>query len=206
MLTPQVDTGSPELGKDGLGVFLYGTGSSARFGHDGADERFQAILIGFYSGKGLVVMSNSPTAKFCIECAKPLESAGGKSQGTIAPSSPVQADAGSTEASLEGERKTVTALFADIKGSAQMEQDLDPRRRARLLQSTSFQRLRIPLNMHSAISVSNDTRMIDFPHGCDSTTFTISSQCSGDKILPYTSQHAETVSSAGRTHPRLSWS
>ena len=27
---------------------------------------------------------------------------------------------------LEGERKTVTALFADIKGSTELEQDLDP--------------------------------------------------------------------------------
>jgi class 3 adenylate cyclase len=30
------------------------------------------------------------------------------------------------EAALEGERKTVTALFADIKGSTELEQDLDP--------------------------------------------------------------------------------
>jgi class 3 adenylate cyclase len=27
----------------------------------------------------------------------------------------------------DGERKTVTALFADIKGSTELEQDLDPR-------------------------------------------------------------------------------
>jgi len=27
---------------------------------------------------------------------------------------------------LEGERKTVTALFADIKGSTELQQDLDP--------------------------------------------------------------------------------
>ena len=27
---------------------------------------------------------------------------------------------------IEGERKTVTALFADIKGSTELEQDLDP--------------------------------------------------------------------------------
>ena len=33
-----------------------------------------------------------------------------------------QADA----SALEGERKTVTALFADIKGSTELEQDLDP--------------------------------------------------------------------------------
>jgi hypothetical protein len=28
---------------------------------------------------------------------------------------------------IDGERKTVTALFADIKGSTELEQDLDPR-------------------------------------------------------------------------------
>ncbi|HUY28276.1 MAG TPA: adenylate/guanylate cyclase domain-containing protein [Candidatus Binataceae bacterium] len=33
-----------------------------------------------------------------------------------------QADA----SAIEGERKTVTALFADIKGSTELEQDLDP--------------------------------------------------------------------------------
>ena len=27
---------------------------------------------------------------------------------------------------MDGERKTVTALFADIKGSTELEQDLDP--------------------------------------------------------------------------------
>jgi class 3 adenylate cyclase len=31
-----------------------------------------------------------------------------------------------SSASLEGERKTVTALLADIKGSTELEQDLDP--------------------------------------------------------------------------------
>ena len=33
---------------------------------------------------------------------------------------------GADGAQLEGERKTVTALFADIKGSTELEQDLDP--------------------------------------------------------------------------------
>jgi class 3 adenylate cyclase len=49
-----------------------------------------------------------------------------KARGRIAPSqvrvTPEQAEA----SSLEGERKTVTALFADIKGSTELEQDLDP--------------------------------------------------------------------------------
>jgi hypothetical protein len=69
---------------------------------------------------------NSPTAKFCIECAKPLESAGGTSQRTASAISPLLVGAGTSDASLEGERKTVTALFADIKGSTELEQNLDP--------------------------------------------------------------------------------
>jgi class 3 adenylate cyclase/tetratricopeptide (TPR) repeat protein len=69
---------------------------------------------------------NSPIAKFCIECAKPLESAGGKSQRTASASSPLLAGAGTPDTSLEGERKTVTTLFADIKGSMELIEDLDP--------------------------------------------------------------------------------
>jgi len=37
----------------------------------------------------------------------------------------VAAESSSPEA-LDGERKTVTALFADIKGSTEMMEDLDP--------------------------------------------------------------------------------
>jgi adenylate cyclase len=69
---------------------------------------------------------NSATAKFCIECAKPLESAGGKSQRASTGSSTIQVSAETADASLEGERKTVTMLFADIKGSMDLIEDLDP--------------------------------------------------------------------------------
>jgi class 3 adenylate cyclase/tetratricopeptide (TPR) repeat protein len=69
---------------------------------------------------------NSPTAKFCIECAKSLDSLGGKSRrADRSISAPVRVNA-ETSASLQGERKNVTALFADIKGSTELEQDLDP--------------------------------------------------------------------------------
>ena len=68
---------------------------------------------------------NSPTAKFCIECANPLETAGGKSHRTAAASSPLQG-VGTLDASLGNERKTVTVLLADIKGSMDLIQDLDP--------------------------------------------------------------------------------
>ena len=69
--------------------------------------------------------SNEPGEDFCGECAAPL----GKSS---APSA-VKASNGSilvakTSASenLEGERKVVTFLFADIKGSMDLIEDLDP--------------------------------------------------------------------------------
>ena len=68
---------------------------------------------------------NSPTAKFCIECAKPLESAGNRSQQVPDAGSPIKVNAGTAD-SLDGERKTVTMLFADIKGSMDLIEDLDP--------------------------------------------------------------------------------
>src|SRR5579864_9417836 len=74
---------------------------------------------------------NTPTAKFCSECGVPLQSD---------TSSPVSAArqtsstiAGLVEQALvdaadvpEGERKLVTALFADIKGSTELMEDIDP--------------------------------------------------------------------------------
>ncbi len=40
--------------------------------------------------------------------------------------SPIRVADSSASENLEGERKTVTALFADIKGSTELKQDLDP--------------------------------------------------------------------------------
>jgi class 3 adenylate cyclase len=69
-----------------------------------------------------------PGARFCKKCGTSIgftkadASATGfstKSQIRVA------ADGGASEA-LEGERKTVTALFADIKGSTELMRDLDP--------------------------------------------------------------------------------
>jgi class 3 adenylate cyclase/tetratricopeptide (TPR) repeat protein len=68
---------------------------------------------------------NPQTAKFCLECAKPLEGAGGESQRVPDPGSPIQVSTGTAD-SLDGERKVVTFLFADIKGSMDLMEDLDP--------------------------------------------------------------------------------
>ena len=68
--------------------------------------------------------SNEPGENFCGECAAALGAAPTASKKSN--DTPIRvADAPASE-NLEGERKTVTALFADIKGSTELEQDLDP--------------------------------------------------------------------------------
>src|SRR5215472_1781010 len=70
---------------------------------------------------------NPPTAKFCLECAGLLVRAVSgaprliRSEGSTAP-------VGNRPTAIvpEGERKTVTALFDDIKGSTELVRDLDP--------------------------------------------------------------------------------
>jgi hypothetical protein len=68
---------------------------------------------------------NQPDEDFCGECAVPLAQTPG-----APPKKPREAPIRIVEApgpeSLEGERKTVTALFADIKGSTELMEDLDP--------------------------------------------------------------------------------
>ena len=73
---------------------------------------------------------NPPGFDFCGQCAAALqEDTRIESAKSSAPAKPatlrVAAEQADTSA-LEGERKTVTALFADIKGSTELEQDLDP--------------------------------------------------------------------------------
>jgi double zinc ribbon protein/adenylate/guanylate cyclase family protein len=70
---------------------------------------------------------NPSTAKFCLECAKPLDTVGGKAQLlSVSANSPISVSAGNVDVSSDGERKTVTALFADIKGSTELMRELDP--------------------------------------------------------------------------------
>jgi class 3 adenylate cyclase/tetratricopeptide (TPR) repeat protein len=72
----------------------------------------------------------SLASNFCGKCGASLA----KHEGTATEISPARKSAGDirlvaeeTESSvLEGERKTVTALFADIKGSTELMEDLDP--------------------------------------------------------------------------------
>ena len=64
------------------------------------------------------------TAKFCRRCGSGLGTGGG--QMAVRSGAAVGSLASPPVGQPEGERKTVTALFADIKGSTQLERDLDP--------------------------------------------------------------------------------
>ena len=75
---------------------------------------------------------NSPAAKFCADCGTALAAqaayaATGQPQAaSTAPKIRVALEQPDASTVLEGERKTVTALFADIKGSTELMEDLDP--------------------------------------------------------------------------------
>ncbi len=77
---------------------------------------------------------NPPDAKFCTQCGTRFGSAPNESATQSYPlkqdgrSAPTLIERPATEATTlpEGERKTVTALFADIKGSMDLMEDIDP--------------------------------------------------------------------------------
>ena len=69
--------------------------------------------------------SNEPSEKFCGDCGASLGSVSPLQQ-TKGDDSPIRVSGASAPDTSDGERKTVTALFADIKGSTELEQDLDP--------------------------------------------------------------------------------
>src|SRR5215471_14411220 len=60
--------------------------------------------------------------RFCGQCTTPLGSGSAKPL----PSNPISIPETDNPAARDGERKTVTALFADIKGSMELMEDLDP--------------------------------------------------------------------------------
>ncbi len=70
---------------------------------------------------------NKPGARFCDACATALSAAKPQQfvQPQAAPAVRIAAEDAGPQAS-DGERKTVTALFADIKGSMELMEDLDP--------------------------------------------------------------------------------
>src|SRR5271170_1305300 len=69
--------------------------------------------------------ADNPAGKrFCGECGTALGSAAAPASRSN--DAPIRIAGAPVSENLEGERKNVTALFADIKGSTELEQDLDP--------------------------------------------------------------------------------
>jgi class 3 adenylate cyclase len=75
---------------------------------------------------------NAPTSAFCEDCGTVLAghaasaTASSPQAASTAPSIRVTPEQPDVLVPTEGERKTVTALFADIKGSMELIEDLDP--------------------------------------------------------------------------------
>jgi len=67
-----------------------------------------------------------PGAKFCVDCGAALASPASPAPARKSGELEIRITDRPAEETLEGERKTVTALFTDIKGSTELEQDLDP--------------------------------------------------------------------------------
>jgi Adenylate and Guanylate cyclase catalytic domain/Double zinc ribbon len=68
-------------------------------------------------------LENPPRFKFCGQCTTALGPDLAKPQSSNPPITTSERDG---PAAVDGERKTVTALFADIKGSTELMEDLDP--------------------------------------------------------------------------------
>ena len=64
---------------------------------------------------------NPPGFKFCGQCTAPLSASDQKTVPSV-----LMGEAAADAEAVDGERKTVTALFADIKGSTELMRDLDP--------------------------------------------------------------------------------
>jgi class 3 adenylate cyclase/tetratricopeptide (TPR) repeat protein len=76
-----------------------------------------------------------PAAKFCLECgakvgAAPVPAA----VAPVRPTSPLAVKIRQAKPSIEGERKQVTVLFADVKGSMDLAEQLDPEAWSRIMQ------------------------------------------------------------------------
>jgi class 3 adenylate cyclase len=76
-------------------------------------------------------------AKFCPECGKPTDSHGTEPARFASPESYTPKHLAekilTSKAALEGERKQVTVLFADLKGSMELLADRDPEEARKLL-------------------------------------------------------------------------
>jgi hypothetical protein len=94
----------------------------------------------------------SPEARFCKKCGTALAATRPDSHPAVPSEPPIRdtAAAGFASDAIEGERKTVTAMFADIKGSTKLIRDLDPEE-ARARDDRHYNAP--PTRMRSAISM-----------------------------------------------------
>jgi class 3 adenylate cyclase/tetratricopeptide (TPR) repeat protein len=69
---------------------------------------------------------NASAAKFCGQCGAALGGVGTTAAAEESDQTQIRLTAAPAPENLEGERKTVTTLFADIKGSMELIEDLDP--------------------------------------------------------------------------------
>ena len=81
--------------------------------------------------------ANEPGEKFCGGCAAPLTAESRQAEPRFAPPTPTppapRREDPHLKAALEGERKQVTVLFADLKGSMELLADRDPEEARQLL-------------------------------------------------------------------------
>jgi class 3 adenylate cyclase len=73
--------------------------------------------------------TNQPDATFCKKCGTRIATVSAPAKPAAASTAPnirVTPEQPDASTVLDGERKTVTALFADIKGSTELMEDLDP--------------------------------------------------------------------------------
>src|SRR5690348_5379968 len=69
---------------------------------------------------------NPDSTRFCGDCGAALTSTADTPSPAVGPTGSPALSLVKSEDLAEGERKTVTALFADIKGSTELMCDLDP--------------------------------------------------------------------------------
>jgi hypothetical protein len=75
---------------------------------------------------------NISRARFCGQCAVALTESTNSSL-RKASSAPFEQKSADVNRTSDGERKTITALFADIKGSMELMEDLDPEKARAML-------------------------------------------------------------------------
>jgi hypothetical protein len=83
---------------------------------------------------GACGQANPPASRFCNACGQPVAGAGASSRppDSYTPKHLAEKIL-SSKAALEGERKQVTVLFADLKGSMELLADRDPEEARKLL-------------------------------------------------------------------------